>query len=270
VNTPRPVLLHAHLFKNAGTTFDWSLRRCLGECFMDHRDDDAMRRGAEYLVPFLREQPQLRALSSHWLAFPLPGDPGLDLHLALFLRDPIERIASVYNFERRQQGVDTPGSKKAKELGFLDYVRWQLQPMPGPVVKDFHTRYLSGDYLGEDLEVLYEKALLTLGSTPLVGLVHRYDESMVLFESLLRGSFPELDLAYRRQNSSGEESHDPDRRRAEVERQLEPVMEQVVEANRYDLQLFALAEKRFEQALNAVPHLEQRLQGLRERNRALP
>ncbi|MCZ6830438.1 MAG: hypothetical protein O7F73_12795 [Gammaproteobacteria bacterium] len=257
------------MFKNAGSTFDWSLQRCLGDAFMDHRDDDAMRQGATYLEPFLREQPQLQAMSSHWITFPLPQMADLELHLTLFLRDPIERIRSVYNFERRQQPANTPGSKKAREVGFLDYVRWQLQPMPGPVVKDFHTRYCSGNYLGEDLGELYELAVATLESTPLLGLVHRYDESMVLFEYLLQEQFPQLDLAYQRQNSSVDEALTVAQRRQAVERELEPVMDEVRAANRHDLQLYKMAEARFEVALAAVPDLERRLQQLHIRNRAL-
>ena len=265
----RAILLHAHMFKNAGTTFDWSLERCLGKGFVDHRDDEAMGQGAQYLEAFVRARPQLVALSSHWPGLPPPQLPGIDLHLVLFLRDPIERIRSVYNFERRQQPANTPGSKKAKELGFLDYVRWQLQPMPGPAIKNFHTRYCSGNYLGGNLDVLYERAQSLLRATPLLGLVHRYDESAVLFEYLLEQTFPRLDLAYRRQNSSVGDGMDFERRRASVERELEPILHEVLAANRYDLKLFALAQARFQRALAEIPDLDLRLRRLRDRNRAL-
>ena len=35
----RNVILHYHLFKNAGSTLDWSLQRQFGAGFVDHRDD---------------------------------------------------------------------------------------------------------------------------------------------------------------------------------------------------------------------------------------
>ena len=35
----RKVIIHKHLFKNAGTTFDWSLHKNFGNDFCDHRDD---------------------------------------------------------------------------------------------------------------------------------------------------------------------------------------------------------------------------------------
>jgi hypothetical protein len=257
------------MFKNAGTSFDWSLRRCFGDTFVEHHDDDAMRRGADYLEPFLQDQPHIKALSSHWITFPLPTPPTLECHLAMFFRDPIERMRSVYNFERRQLPAETPGSKKAKELNFLDYMRWQLQPMPGPVVKNFHTRYCSGNYLGEDLEGMYELALATVESTPLVGLVHRYDESIVLFEYLLHEKLPGLDLAYKRQNSSDDTDSTLEQRRQAVLSELAPMETDIIEANEYDLRLYELVTSRFERALSQVPDVPARLNELARRNAML-
>jgi hypothetical protein len=265
----RTVLVHAHMFKNAGSTFDWSLQRCFGDAFVDHRDDDAMREGAAYLGPYLLDRPRLRALSSHWVAFPLPQIDAIDIRLAIFFRHPLERIRSVYTFERQQQGVNNPGTEHARKLGFVDYVRWRLQPGVGPVIRNFHTRYCSGRSTGKDLEEVYDSAIATIESTPLLGLVHRYDESMVLFEYHLQDVFPDIDLSWKLQNSSvGELASSAEKSRT-VECDLEPVMEQVAAANSYDLRLFAEAESRFEQALERVPDVELRLQDLRSRSEHL-
>jgi len=266
----RAVLLHAHIFKNAGSTFDWSLQRCLGDGFVDHRDDDAMREGAAYLGPYLLDRPRLRALSSHWITFPLPQIDAIDIRLAIFFRHPLERIRSVYTFERQQQGVNNPGTEHARKLGFVDYVRWRLQPGVGPVIRNFHTRYCSGRYTGKDFEEVYDSAIATIESTPLLGLVHRYDESMVLFEYHLQNIFPDIDLSWKLQNSSvGDPASSAEKIRT-AERDLEPVMEQVVAANSHDLKLYAEVESRFEQALGCVPDLQLRLQDLRSRSELLP
>ena len=95
-----------------------------------------MRRGSTYLGPYLETQVQLRALSSHWITFPLPALRRTHLHLALFFREPLERVRSVYDFERRQLPADTRGASKAKEVGFGDYVRWSLEPQQGPVIRN--------------------------------------------------------------------------------------------------------------------------------------
>jgi len=265
----RPVLVHAHLFKNAGTTFDWSLQRCFGESFFDHRDDEAMKRGAVYFGPWLDSQPRCQAISSHWVTPPLPQPATVDISLCLLLRDPIDRMRSVYQFERQQQGVDTPGSIRAKQLSFVDYMRWQMEPMPGPVVKNYQTRYCSGDYLGNDLDAMFDRACQLLNNTGSFGLVHRYDESMVLFEYLLKPLFPQLDLSYRKQNVLATERIPLSQRRAAILDELGELQNAVLAANYYDLQLFALAERRFDQLLATVPDLPARLAALQRRNQAL-
>ena len=265
----RQLIVHAHMFKNAGTTLDWSLQRSFGEAHVDHRDDDSMRLGASYLGPYITNEPEMQALSSHWITFPVPELKRVDLHLILMFRDPIERIRSVYNFERRQIPAETPGSKKAKELSFKDYVSWQLEPMPGPVVKNFHTRCCSGDYLGEDLELLDKKARETLESTPLLGLVERYDESMVLFEERLRPHFPDLDLSYQIQNASEHETPDPARRRQQVLDELGDIAAAVLEANRYDIALYEAAKERFDRDFAGLSDRDAKLSDLRHRCDAL-
>ena len=266
---PRAVLLHAHIFKNAGSTFDWSLQRCFGDDFVDHRDDNAMREGATYLGPYILDRPRLRALSSHWITFPLPQIDVIDIRLAMFFRHPLERIRSVYTFERQQQGVNNPGTEHARKLGFVDYVRWRLQPDVGPVIRNFHTRYCSDRYAAKDIDEMYDSAIATIESTPLLGLVHRYDESVVLFEYHLQDVFPDIDLSWKLQNSSGGDQVSSAEKLRTAECDLEPVMDQVVAANSYDLRLFAEVESRFERAVASVPNVEQRLQELRSRRELL-
>ena len=266
---PRPVLVHAHLFKNAGTTFDWSLARSFGEGFVDHREDDLMKQGAAYLGPWLEQHTHCNALSSHWITPPLPDSPHLRPLLCLLFRDPVERMHSVYQFERRQQGVDTPGSNRAKQLSFVDYMRWQMEPMPGPVVKNYLTRVCSGDYLGQDLDTMFQRAAELVRLAPALGLVHRYDESMVLFEHCLQPWFPQLDLSYISQNVLSGEDRSMVQRRQLVLEMLAELGAEVLAANEYDIQLFSLAEQRFETLIGQVPDFEARLASLRQRNERL-
>ncbi len=266
---PRPVLVHAHMFKNAGTTFDWSLRRSFGEAFLDHRDDDAMKQGAAYFGPWLQENSWCSAVSSHWVTAPMPQLDDLAISLCLMLRDPVERMRSVYQFERQQEGVDTPGSIRAKQMSFAEYMEWQMQPMPGPVVKNYQVRYCSGDYLGDDLPGMYSMAQRLVQSTPTIGLVHRYDESMVLFEYRLRDHFPAIDLSYISQNVLSGDSASLLERREGVLAELGGLADAVLAANEFDLRFFSEVEARFDQLLASVPDVERRLEEFRERNLAL-
>jgi hypothetical protein len=264
----RHVLLHAHMFKNAGSTLDSSLQRSFAAGFVDHRDDELMRRGAQYLGPYIQDHPELGALSSHWMTFPLPQLDGVTFHLAMLFRDPLQRIVSVYRFEGRQQ-QDSPGPRKARELDLPGYVRWRLQEGRGPVIRNFQTRYCSCSYMGQDLEKMYGQALALVGSTPLVGLVERYEESMTLFEYHLRSFFPDIDLSAKAINTSDTLALTAEQKRMRAMRELAPVMEEVTAANRYDLRLYSAIETQFERALRAVPDFNERLKDLRERGQRL-
>jgi hypothetical protein len=263
---PRALIIHGHMFKNAGTSFDWSLSRSFGTAFVDHRDDEGMKTGAAYLQSWLRDNPQCLALSSHWITPPLPRSADLKLHLCLLFRDPIERTRSVYNFERAQQGVETPGAIRAKQMDFRQYMQWQMQPMPGPAVKNYQTRYCSGEYLGEDLEAMYARARELILNSGTLGLVHRYDESMVLFEHRLRPFFPDLDLSYLKQNVLSKDDVEVSQRRRDVLAELGDVAEQVLAANAYDLRLFEFAEQRFAELIAEIPDMAARLDALKQRN----
>ena len=182
----RTIIIHCHIFKNAGTTFDWSLRKNFGNDFVDHRDDEKMRSGPEYLKNYLLEHKNIKALSSHWIQFPLPEITNCTLLPAIILRHPIDRVGSVYLFEKKQKS-QTIGAQKAKELLFKEFVQWQLK-MPFGNMKNFQLHSLLNrevKFTRELNEQNYKMAFERAKTTPLLGIVERYDESMVLFENSL-------------------------------------------------------------------------------------
>ena len=142
----RVVLAHGHIFKNAGTTFDWSLARNFADGFLDHRDDSSMReRGAAHLLDLLREKTGLRAVSSHCMCQPLPAVEDIRFEPVYLLRHPLERIASVYAFER-QQVAETPGARAAREMNFRDYVAWRMQANVSHVIRDYQACNIAGEH----------------------------------------------------------------------------------------------------------------------------
>jgi hypothetical protein len=265
----RTVILHAHMFKNAGTTLDWSLRRYFEDKFVDHRDDDAMRKSGSYLSSYIKDHPNLRALSSHWLPFPPPDMADTQTRVLMLLRDPLERSRSVYNFERAQEAVNSPGNKKARSLGFEDYVKWRLEPGTGPVIKNFHTRFCSGNFLGENMGKLYDQARANLDSTLLIGLVHRYSESMALFEHGLETDFPGIDLSWKTQNSTQALSVPLANRLKAVALELGSTLSALTDANKYDIMLLQHAEQLLDHRLTQIPNLDARLHSIHQRNEIL-
>lgn len=269
----RHVILHGHIFKNAGTTFDWSLERCFGEGFVDHRDDKTMReRRARHLAELVNDAPSLRALSSHHLCFPRPDLEDVTFHPVYFLRHPIERIASVYAFERRQD-AGTRGARAAKEKSFTEYVRWRFQDDVPGTIRDYQTCNITGfhDTKTKQAPVNWlRRAMNHLAAIDCVGVVDRYDESMVVFEEKLSPWFPDIDLAYRAQNVTDPKSEVTlEQRVSDTLERLGELAVEVIRMNSYDLALYRQANQKLDAALAELPDVEQRLDAFRKRCRKL-
>lgn len=175
------------MYKNAGSTLDWSLRRSFGASYVARVENKAMRDNPKSLYSYVDEHPRVRVLSSQWLPLPVPAVFWLRPYVLLFLRHPVDRCRSVYNFARKQQHSDQNGAKQAREFSFVDFVKWRMETTSGPVIRDFQTRYCSGKYSSQDMDEVYELAVANLDATPFVGFVHRYPESIALFEAPATG-----------------------------------------------------------------------------------
>lgn len=216
-----------------------------------------LQQGATYLGRFLQAHPNLNAISSHHLCFPLPELPDCHIHTLYLLRHPVERVLSVYRFERTQI-AETPGAVNAKKMNFQEYVRWRLEPSSGATIRNYQTRYLSGFHHHDKQEVTedeYSIAYDNLTGLAIVGTVERYNESMVMFEHRLQDLLPELDLSYLRQNTNAEIKRlGTEDRMESIRYQLgRELYEQVLAANRYDLALHQLSGSELDRFIAGVP-----------------
>lgn len=257
----RVIIVHVHMFKNAGSTFDWSLKKNFGRDFIDHREDDKMRQGAKYFGPYLEENAHVKAVSSHHIRLPLPDVKGCRCLPVFILRHPVDRIGSVYAFHRKQKS-DTPGAVKAKEMSFKEYVCWFMDKYSPATIRDFQTRYCSGNIgvIKNLTEKEYNDARQSLQNTPLVGIVEQYAESMVLFEHHLKEFFPGINLGFKKQNVGKRQADSMETRIRNIEAELgEEAMNLVKENNHYDFMLYEEAKKLLASRLSGVAGVEDRL-----------
>lgn len=241
----RTVILHAHLFKNAGTTIDWILKKNFGGNFYDHRDNMAMKGGQEYLEYFFDKHPELQALSSHHLPLPLLRFRSCDAIKLIMLRHPIERVISVYNFEKKQPTSLSKGSKAASHLDLKDYVSWRLNDTSSSVISNYHVRCLIGEIGRKTLvDSDFEQACKYLSSDYLYGVVDEFDKSLQLIAHKLRIVFPEFQIKYIKKNYSVENfltlKDKLDKLKAQLGNEL---YGQLLQANLYDLNLYDLHKK---------------------------
>lgn len=242
----RTVIAHGHIFKNAGTTFDWALERNFGKRFCDHREDKLMlQQGAPYLTQYLLENPHINAISSHHMCDASTIDE-LDIIPVYILRHPVERILSVYNFERKQKS-STPGSIAAKKYNFRDYVQWRMDPKVNRTIRNYQTIYLAGAHTRKSSTActldVFNAAMVKVQNS-LVGLVEKFDASMIKFEESLKKRSIELDLSYVRQNVANEKSRSNGV--SYIANTLGDGFKQVLDENSYDLALYCAVTQLFE------------------------
>lgn len=268
-NGKRLVIIHNHLFKNAGSTIDWALKHNFANGFVDHRDNDSMKRGADYLGQYIDLHPSLCALSTHQLRLPLPKMDNVDFLLLTMFRHPLRRVVSVYYYERRQIGVSTPGAEYARNHSLKEYVEWRLRSDVPPSVRNFHVRKTL-PRRRPARQALAEEDLLrakeALKSMPLSGVVERFDESMAVFEDRLKVHFPEIDLSYLPQNISSRPSSSEEDEIALLQRELgESLFSELVEENQMDLDLYECAVSKLESSVNSMLDFPNYMEGFQNR-----
>jgi hypothetical protein len=100
--------------------------------------------------------------------------------------------------------------------------------------------------------------------------VDRYDESIVLIEQAWRAHFPELNLAYIRQNASRRTDSGPVENKVQkVLSRLEGQQQQLIDSNSLDLAIYHLVNQRLDTRIAQYPDFEQHLTDFRARCAAL-
>ena len=251
----RKIILHSHIFKNAGTTFDHVLERNFGKGFIDHRDDKEVLRGrGDFVKEFLRSNVDICAFSSHSIHFHIESDDEFKFFQVYFIRHPIERIRSVYRFERLQGPSISLGGKMASELNFNDYVAWRMRSDVPATIRNAHTIFLSGMGPGVgEIDVMFERAKKCIEEKAFVGVVDRFDESLAVLSSILKPHFNNIDLTYVKKNVLDKTSMSMDMKIYYIKSMLSnEVYNDVIEKNHFDLELYKLANRKLDENLCAI------------------
>lgn len=246
----RNVLIHYHIFKNAGSSLDAILAESLGESWVpwDPGDADSVY-GPRDVAAFLRETPGARAISSHTLRPPAPVLEDTRVFPLIFLRHPILRAPSVYKYDRSLDG-ETERQRVAQRSTFAEYVQWCFQADGVPIFRDFQTLHLSGEQLRYENprharpdRNAFLRAVALLESLEVFGIVERFNESVAQFGRRLEHVFPEIAWRETRENVSESGLGTLE----EIEAALGgDLYERLVTANAYDMALYERALEFFE------------------------
>jgi hypothetical protein len=248
----RHVLVHMHLFKNAGAAVD----RALKEGF-DHRwtmlASTAPGEGAEAVAQAADADPNLLAVSVGQIRFPFPHRDRLRFHPLLFLRNPILRARAVYQNERsewQRKHSDGLHTRMANEHDFRAWIQWCLseQMLSGPV-GNYQTRMCcitdNGTTLadwGKPITLRHFREATTMLANATVGTIEDFDASLIRIERALHPTFPKLRLLSYLEEISVQEGIYPDLGADDVHDELgDKVYNQLCAANALDLLLWRRA-----------------------------
>lgn len=244
----RPVIIHYHIFKNAGSTIDSIFKRHFKNAYVSiDGDTPGGTLDSQFLLEYVERHSTINVLSSHQGRLPVPASTFIIFYPILFLRHPIDRIGSVYLFERNQPNHNTALHVKiAKENGLEGYVKWRLSENNGAVIKNFQTIYLSG----REKEMRYAKAnrvdleiaLERLHTLDFFGIVESFGESITRMKKYLSSDFGEINTYYDIKNKSRGRKNTLVERLEELQNSLSPSLyNELIEKNALDIELYSAA-----------------------------
>lgn len=190
----RSVILHYHIFKNAGMSIEATLDRNFGErfCRFDTTDLNGQISSSD-LAAFLNANTHIQALSSHHIRYPVPTVPGFFFFDLCFLRDPLDRIRSIYDYTREKPLDGDPVSELSARFDLGGFVEQLMSRMPHWCC-DVQAGFLAARADSEQPlgKSDIERAARTLLQTSFLGVVDRFEHSLIAGEFFLKTVFPGL------------------------------------------------------------------------------
>lgn len=288
------LIVHHHIFKNAGTTIDWILERNFPRRVLHIESVDPGGRLSSQKIRTATGRRSHRAISSHSFPLPSPKDAWAVIHLSV-LRDPIERYASIYRFERSRE-ADHSANHAARNLDVNGFCTWWLEQESGIWI-NWQTRCCTPqfglDIVGQfvsaasgvaptifraqrfggrqtcgppgwdaDLGLALRAAL----KTALVLTVDHFDQGLVVLERRLRAQGYVFDASYIRQNVTREES---EKGKHSDEVLSSELREQIIAANYLDYALLRQVNDHLDSYYRALDPTGDHLADFRERCKRL-
>ena len=260
----RKILLHFHIFKNAGSTLDAALEKNLGDAWMPVEGDDTEHHmDWRQALKFIKAHPGVRALSSHTLRYPPPArSAGIKILPLLLIRHPIDRLASIYYFERGNL-VDSHSetSRIARKGSLADFIHFTMIKRP-ELGCDTQTSLIarSGTYRSIPKKKNLDAARLAIKGLPVPGVVEKMDQYLVMLETEFSPILPNLDLACPDENRNAERAPSLLTRLRKIRAQLPPrLWLEFRQRNRLDLELWRFAHRLAKARFAQIPEAKERL-----------
>jgi len=267
----RAIILHSHIFKNGGTTIDAVLKRNFGasalccESFEDHFLSQKM-------ILDTAQSEGVKSISSHRIGLPPPKSGVATFIPLVMLREPLDRLGSIYSFYKRQHEDISHECALARRKSFKDFVRILMEAGLDVSFADIQSQFFLASLSPPQYpsKANWDVVREIANSIPCVGVLELFDESLLLWERHLRKFFPEINLAYIRKNVSQDRLEKLETR---LDRIIDDLGAELVnlfqERNKFDYKLHDLATYRIQCEMLEITNFQEELAGFRERSASL-
>ena len=242
----RPIIVHFHFFKNAGTSVETILRKNFKKRFISYEPGGpAQTFPASALQSILEERPEIQAISSHTISFPPPANPAWTVFPLVFIRHPLDRILSMYNYEKSQDS-QSPGAIIAREHGPAGYITERTK-VPGERTLRNYQAWMLAQNLADsnDNEAVAQAAVDVIRNLPVVGVVDDFDRSIQRLSDWLAPHFSGLRMQAVHQNRSSRPGISMQQRIDRLRDIIgDDLFSRIEEENEVDLELYRLARQK--------------------------
>lgn len=267
----KTILLHCHIFKNGGSTIDSALTKNFGEralVFENSSGQQFLRTNS--IIEFIKNsgQREIASISSHGMGLPSPRYNSIQFIPLIMIREPLDRLGSMYSFYRRHKNSISHECLLAKRETLKSFVDTLCQSGLDTSFSNLQCQFFLANYFPpkHPSNSTWPTIVENLNSTPCVGLLEMFDESMVLWEECLRPFIATIDLSYQKKNVSKSRSSDLDRRLETIHEQLgDNLVAEFKRRNEYDYRLYELIKKRLLVSTTKIPTFEEHLANFRKR-----
>lgn len=239
----RTVILHYHLFKNAGTSLDESFKdNFKGDEWVTKEFPLNQAQNRAQLKQWIIDNPQAKCFSSHTAIFPVPEVEGVNIIPVIFMRHPIDRIISAYSFEKKQ-GNNGFGSVLARNTDLAGYIETRLSLSHDRQCKNFHIERFCTMF-GPEAGTELDRSMRTIDELAFVGDVGSYATSLIRLEELLESTDLKGTSLQVIEKNVSRASKSMDEKMADFKANVGvSVFESVMTINNDDLQLYAYMKK---------------------------
>lgn len=235
----RKVIFHYHLFKNAGTSLDAAFKENFkGDEWVTAEFPTHPAKNREMVKQWIIDNPQAKCFSSHTALLPPPKIEGLEVLPVIFLRHPIDRIVSAYNFEKHQIS-NSFGPTLARNTNLKGYIETRIALVGDNQCNNFYLNFFSKMFFNEG-DTDLAKSLMAIEKLPFIGVVEDYTNSLRKLQIWLQANgFMDIKLKVLAKNLSRGIDYCLQERILNISLSLGPSMwRKTKRANREDLILY--------------------------------